>query len=73
MNPLLAEGLTDAVGFVGGSLAGYWLAYAFGFNPFVEAMDGNSVIGILACGIGGGAGVQIGRRLRASMLKKEAD
>ena len=73
MNPLLAEGLTDAVGFVAGSLAGYGLAHTFGFNPFVEAMDGNSVVGILACGIGGGAGVQIARRLRASMRKKEAE
>ena len=26
MPPLLAKALTDAVGFVGGALAGYWLA-----------------------------------------------
>ena len=25
MNKLLVEGLSDAVGFVGGALAGYWL------------------------------------------------
>lgn len=71
MNALLAEGLTDAVGFVAGSLAGYWLARTFGFDPFVENMDSSSIVGILACGIGGGAGVQIARRIRASLQKKE--
>ena len=32
MNPLLLEGLADAVGFVGGALLGYWLGSEFVIN-----------------------------------------
>ena len=56
MNALITEGLTDAVGFVGGSLLALWLARLTGFDPFTGAMDGIAMVGILACGIGGGAG-----------------
>lgn len=73
MNPLLAEGLTDAIGFVAGSLLGLWLARTLGFDPFTGSMDTRSMVGILACGIGGGAGVQVARRIRASMHKKETE
>jgi hypothetical protein len=71
MNPLLAEGLTDAVGFVAGSLIGLGLARLVGFDPFTGTMDNSAMAGILACGIGGGAGVQVARRIRAALQKKE--
>lgn len=70
MNPLLAEGLTDAVGFVAGSLLALWLARTVGFDPFTGTMDNSAMAGILACGIGGGAGVQLARRIRASMKER---
>jgi hypothetical protein len=71
MNALLAEGLTDAIGFVAGSLLGLWIARTIGFDPFTGTMDNSAMVGILACGIGGGAGVQVARRVRAAMRKKE--
>ena len=54
MHPLLVEGLSDAVGFVGGALAGFWLARLLGFDPFAEGYDGASVLAIAAVGRGGG-------------------
>jgi hypothetical protein len=71
MNPLLAEGLTDAIGFIAGSLLGLWLARMLGFDPFTGTFDGSAMVGILACGIGGGGGVQVARRIRASLRKKD--
>ena len=52
MHPLLIEGLSDAVGFVGGALAGFWLARLLGFDPFAEGYDGASVLAIAAMGLG---------------------
>ena len=70
MHPLLAEGLTDAVGFVGGALAAYWIAKLLGFDPMSAGMEGGTIVGIVMAGIGGGAGVQLARRLRAARRKK---
>ena len=35
---LLKEGLSDAIGFVGGALAGYWVARWLGFDIFAEGV-----------------------------------
>ena len=64
MHPLLIEGLSDAVGFVGGALAGFWLARLLGFDPFAEGYDGASVLAIAAVGLGGGMGLGAARRGR---------
>ena len=56
MNPLLLEGLADAVGFVGGALLGYWLGLAFGLDIFDAGYSNASIGGILLVGLGGGAG-----------------
>ncbi|HSI53289.1 MAG: hypothetical protein ACAH21_04275 [Ramlibacter sp.] len=69
MNPLLMEGLTDAVGFVGGVLLAYWLGKLFGFDPLAEGYGGSAIAGILLAGIGGGAGLQLARRWRAAQKK----
>jgi hypothetical protein len=64
-NPLL-EGLSDAVGFVGGALAGFWLGQLLGLDAFSEGYDTASVIGIAMVGLGGGFGLQAARRWRAA-------
>ena len=69
MNPLLLEGLTDAVGFVGGALLAYWVGKLFGFDPLAQGYDGSAIGGILLAGIGGGAGLQLARRWRASRTR----
>jgi hypothetical protein len=71
MNPLLAEGLTDAAGFVGGVLLAYWIGTLFGFDPMAAGYEGSAIGGIVLAGIGGGLGLQLARRLRAGRKKKE--
>ena len=71
MNPLLLEGLTDAVGFVGGALLGYWIAAMFGLDIFEAGYSNASLAGIVLVGLGGGIGLQLARRWRAARKNKE--
>jgi hypothetical protein len=68
-NQLLLEGLSDAIGFVGGALLGFWLGRLVGFDIFAPGYGNASIGGIVLVGLGGGAGLQIARRWRA----KQAD
>lgn len=61
---LLAEGAVDAIGFVGGALAGFWLARLAGWDIFAEGYGSSSLLGIAAVGLGGGLGLQAARHLR---------
>jgi hypothetical protein len=62
-NPL-TEGLTDAVGFVGGALLGFWVGQLLGMDIFAPGYGGASIGGILLVGLGGGLGLQGARRWR---------
>jgi hypothetical protein len=66
MHPALLEGLSDAVGFVGGALLGFWIGRLLGWDVFASGYDAASIGGIVLCGIGGGAGLQLARRWRAA-------
>jgi hypothetical protein len=68
---LFREGLSDAVGFVGGALAAYWIARWLGFDLFAEGYGSGSVGAIVAVGLGGGLGLQIARRWRAVNAAKD--
>lgn len=72
-NKLLLEGLSDAVGFVGGALAGYWLGRLFELDIFASGYDGSSIGGIVLVGLGGGLGLQLARRWRARQQAKTSD
>jgi hypothetical protein len=63
MNKLLAEGLTDAAGFVAGGLLGFFAGRLLGWDLAAAGSDAAGIGAILLCGLGGGAGVQIARRL----------
>ena len=63
---LLVEGLSDAIGFVGGALAGFWLGRWLGFDLFAPGYGTGSLVGILLVGLGGGLGLQAARRWRAA-------
>jgi hypothetical protein len=71
MNKLLLQGITDAAGFVGGALAGMFAARAFGLDIFAPGYSGASIGGILLCGLGGGAGLQLARWVRAKAYPED--
>jgi hypothetical protein len=71
MNPLLKQGLVDALGFVGGALAGMFVGRAFGLDIFAPGYDNASIGGILLCGLGGGAGLQLARWALAKTRKDD--
>jgi hypothetical protein len=61
---LLVEGISDAVGFLGGALLGFWIGRLFDLNIFAEGYSNASVAGIVLVGLGGGLGLQLARRWR---------
>jgi hypothetical protein len=61
---MLLEGLSDAVGFVGGALLGYWASHLFGFDIFEAGYGNGAIAGIVLVGLGGGLGLQLARRWR---------
>ena len=71
MDKALLEGLSDAVGFVGGALLGFWVGQLFGLDIFAPGYGNASIGGILLCGLGGGAGLHLARRWRAARDKKK--
>ena len=68
---LLLEGVSDAVGFIGGALAGYWLGQFLGWDIFSEGYTGTSIGAIALVGLGGGGGLQLARMWR-SKQKEDA-
>lgn len=70
MDPRLAEGLTDALGFIAGVLLAFLLARVLGFDPLAAGYGNNALIGIVLCGLGGGAGAQLARRWRKARGRK---
>ena len=62
---LLLEGVSDAVGFVGGALAGYWLGQLLGWDIFSEGYNSASIGAIALVGLGGGGGLQLARFWRS--------
>jgi hypothetical protein len=71
MHKLLMQGLTDACGFIGGALAGMFVGRAFGLDIFAPGYGDASIMGILLCGLGGGAGLQLARWARAKTQKND--
>ena len=70
---LFLEGISDAVGFVGGALAGYWAGKWLGLNIFSAGYDNASIGGILLVGLGGGGGLHLARFWRAKQNAKDTD
>jgi hypothetical protein len=68
---LWVEGLSDAVGFVGGALLGFWIGRLLGLDVFSEGYNNSSIAGILLVGLGGGAGLHAARRWRRTRKDPE--
>ena len=61
---MLVEGLSDAVGFVGGALLGFWAGHLLGLDIFEAGYGNGAIAGIVLVGLGGGLGLQLARRWR---------
>ena len=72
MNKLLVEGLSDAVGFVGGALLGFWIGRLVGLDLFAPGYGNAAIGGIVLVGLGGGTGLQLARKWRAGRDKSAA-
>ena len=70
-NPLLLEGLSDAIGFVGGALLGSWIGRLLGLDIFAAGYTNASIGGIVLVGLGGGGGLQLARRWRSRQRRKD--
>jgi len=66
-----AVGLSDAIGFLGGSLSGYWLGKLLGMDIFAPGYGASSTIAIVLVGLGGGLGLQLARRWQRSRNHKD--
>jgi hypothetical protein len=72
-NNLWLEGLSDAIGFVGGALLGFWAGRWIGLDIFAPGYGNASMGGIVLVGLGGGLGLQAARRWRAKQSNKGVD
>ena len=70
---MLLEGLSDAVGFVGGALLGFWLSRLLGLDIFAAGYTNSSIFGIVLVGLGGGVGLQLARRWRNRSKNNKQD
>ena len=61
---MLIEGLSDAIGFIGGALLGFWIGHLLGLNIFETGYSNSNIFGIVLVGLGGGLGLQVARRWR---------
>jgi hypothetical protein len=66
-----AVGLSDAIGFLGGSLSGYWLGKLAGMDIFAPGYGTSSTVAIVLVGLGGGVGLQLARRWQRSRNHKK--
>lgn len=72
-NSLWFEGLTDALGFLGGSLLGFGLGHLFGLDIFAQGYTNSVIGGIVLVGLGGGLGLQGVRHWRQSRNTNNQD
>lgn len=69
---LLLEGVSDAVCFMLGALAGYGLTLALGMDIFADGYSGSSIVGIVIVGLAGGAGLHLARIWRERTQARNA-
>ena len=65
-NELLIEGISDAVGFVGGALLGFWAGKLLSLDIFAPGYGNASIGGIVLIGVTAGIGLRVARRWRSA-------
>ena len=69
---LLLQGVSEAVCFMLGALAGYGLTLALGMDIFADGYSGSSIVGIVIVGLAGGAGLHLARIWRERTQARNA-
>ena len=69
--PSLIDGAADALGFLGGALAGFWLGQLAGFDIFAPGYGMGTLAGIGLVGLGGGLGLHAARRWQLQRRQKQ--
>jgi hypothetical protein len=72
-NNLLLEGISDAIGFIGGALLGFWVGRLLGLDIFAAGYGNDSIGAIVLVGLGGGLGLQVARKWRAHVGNNKKD
>ena len=67
---LWMEGVSDAAGFLGGALLGFWAGRLLGLDIFADGYGNSGLGGIVLVGLGGGLGLQLARRWRRTVARK---
>ena len=68
--PLWLEGASDAIGFLGGALLGFWAGRLLGLDIFADGYGNAALGGIVLVGLGGGPGLQLARRWRRARAER---
>ena len=71
--PSLLDGMADAIGFVGGALAGFWIGQWLGLDIFAPGYGTKALLGIALVGLGGGLGLHGARRWQTSRRNKRTE
>ena len=71
--PLWLEGVSDAIGFLGGALLGFWTGRLLGLDIFADGYGNAALGGIVLVGLGGGLGLQLARRWRRARADSTND
>jgi F0F1-type ATP synthase assembly protein I len=69
----LTIGISDALGFIGGALIGYWVGQMTGADIHLSGYGTAAMIGILLVGLGGGSGLKVARRWQKTYSAPDKD
>jgi uncharacterized membrane protein len=69
LSPLVV-GVSDAVGFLGGAILGYWIGQWTGADLHLPGYGMAAMIGIVLVGLGGGLGLQAARKWQRAQQDK---
>jgi hypothetical protein len=71
MGKLLLEGLSDAAGFLGGALLGWWLASLLGFEVASDGYSTSRMVGVALVILGGSLGLRQARHWRQLYVERQ--
>ena len=71
IKPLVTEGLADAIGFLGGSISGFWIGRWLDLDIFAPGYGPTTLVAIFLVSLGGGLGLHLAKAWRAQRARKK--